>query len=126
MCGFDCIVPHADAEVLLNQNVSQGDRSIHIYMQRGRHPYTALSHDHMPLKRYCSFCLVGKHLSRDVTLAADKDSDLCIILSVNTSHTTWSYSITALKTNTYTYPKQLFCENATLWCLMRKYNRCRI
>ena len=99
LCRFDCVIPHGGPEVLLNQNVSQGDRGSHIYMQRGRHPYAALSHDYMPLKRYCSFCLVGKHLSRDVTLTADKDSDLCIILSVNTSHTAPWYKVKALKTN---------------------------
>lgn len=38
-----------------------------------------------------------KHLSRDLTLAADKECDLCIILSVNTSHTARLYSITVLK-----------------------------
>lgn len=75
------------------QEVTQGDRGSHIYMQRGRRQYTALSHGYMPSKRYCSFCLFGKHLSRDVTPAADKDSDLCIISSVNTSHAARLYNI---------------------------------
>ncbi len=83
-------------------------------MQRGRHPYAALSHDYMPLKRYCSFCLVGKHLSRDVTLAADKDSDLCIILSVNTTHTFQLHNVAALKTN-------MLPTAAPLLCLLHKY-----
>lgn len=55
-----------------------------------------------------------KHLSRDLTLAADRDSDLCIILSVNTSHIAGLYSITVLKTRA---PQQLSCESATLWCV---------
>lgn len=88
--------PTLSLDILLNQIVSEGDRGVHIYMQV-RHPHTAVSHDYMPLKRYCSLCLVGKHLSRDVTLAADKDSDLCIILCVNISQTVWLYNFRVLK-----------------------------
>lgn len=88
--------PTLSLDILLNQIVSEGDRGVHIYMQV-RHPHTAVSHDYMPLKRYCSLCLVGKHLSRDVTLAADKHSDLCIILCVNISQTVWLYNFRVLK-----------------------------
>lgn len=67
---------------------------------------TELSHDYMLLKRHCSFCLVGKQLSREATLAADKDADLCITLSFIPSHTAPLYNITALKTNAQ--PKAAF------------------
>lgn len=95
MCGFDCIIPHTVLAESESVRVTEA-----FTFTCSEDTYTELSHDYMPLKRYCSFCLVGKHLSRDVTLTADKDSDLCIILSVNTSHTALLYNGTVLKTNT--------------------------
>lgn len=71
-----CVSPNADWRSLLNLNVSRGDTGGHIYMQCVRPLNTSLSH--MPFKRYCSLCLFGKHLSRDVTFSADSDPDLCI------------------------------------------------
>lgn len=65
-------------KVLLIQNVSQGDRGFYIYMQRGPFPHTTLSHDYIrPAEVLLIPSIAAKHLSRDVTLAADEDSNLC-------------------------------------------------
>lgn len=71
-----CVSRNAGRRSLLNLNVSRGDTGSHIYMQHVWLLNTSLSH--MPFKRYCSLCLFGKHLFRDVTFSADNDPDLCI------------------------------------------------
>lgn len=93
-----CVSPNVDRRSLPNLNVSRGDAGSHIYMQRVRPLNTSLSH--MPFERYCSLCLFGNHLSRDVTFSADNDPDLCLPcapLKINTVTTAADHRIPCLR-----------------------------
>lgn len=69
-----CVIPHVVPRSLLNQNVIHSGWWQQSHFHSSRPPSIhSLSHDYVPSKRYCSFCLFRKHVSREATLLADKD-----------------------------------------------------
>lgn len=57
--------------------VTAGETEAFMHVQQRQRPHKAESPSHSP-EEVCSFSQAAEHLSRDMTLAADKASNLCI------------------------------------------------